>query len=144
MNNEEIKNEEMSYEDLLNKAIEKLPKREETKDRFVIPEAVVEISGSRAILKNFGEICDKLRREQNHIAKFLSKELATAGTIQSNTLVFQGNVRREILQKKIEEYVKEFVYCKDCKEPDTKLVRRDRVTFMVCEACGASHPVKNI
>jgi len=135
---------ETNYEDLLNKAMEKLPKRQETKDRFVVPEAVVETSGSRAILKNFGEICDKLRREQGHIAKFLSKELATAGSIQNSTLVFQGNVRREILQKKVEEYIKEFVYCKECKEPDTKLVKKDRVTFMVCEACGASHPVRNI
>lgn len=138
------KNENLDYEALLSKALEKLPKREETKDRFVIPEAVVEISGNRAILKNFGEIADKLRREQSHVAKFLSKELATAGSIQNATLVFQGNVRREILQKKVEEYIKEFVYCKECKEPDTKLVKKDRVTFMVCEACGASHPVRNI
>ena len=138
------KNENLDYEVLLNRALEKLPKKEETKDRFAIPEVVVDIVGSRTILKNFGDIADRLRREQSHIAKFLSKELATAGSIQNNTLVFQGNVRREILQKKVEEYVKEFVYCKECKEPDTKLVKKDRVTFIVCEACGASHPARNI
>jgi len=135
---------ENNYETLLNKALEKLPKRQETKERFVVPEAVVEISGSRTILKNFGEISNKLRREQPHLVKFLSKELATGGSIQSSTLVFQGNIRRDILQKKIEDYIKEFVYCKECKEPDTKLVREGRVTFMVCEACGAKHPVRNI
>jgi len=133
-----------NYEELLNKAIEKLPKRQVTKDRFVIPEAVIEISGSRTILKNFSDIANKLRRDQAHLSKYLSKELATASSIQGTTLVFQGNIRREILQKKIEDYIKEFVYCKECKEPDTRLVKEDRVMFMICEACGAKHPVRNI
>ena len=133
-----------NYENLLSKAIEKLPKKQESKDRFIIPEAAVEISGSRTILKNFIEVSNKLRREQQHVAKFLSKESATSGSIQGGTMVFQGNIRREILQKKIEDYIKEFVYCKECKEPDTRLVKEGRVTFMVCEACGAKHPVRNI
>ena len=132
------------YEDLLNKAIEKLPKKQETKNRFVIPEAIVEISGSRTIFKNFGDVANKLRRDQTHLSKYLSKGMATAGSIQGSTLIFQGNIRREILQKKIDDYIKEFVYCKECKEPDTRLVREGRVMFMICEACGAKHPVRNI
>ncbi|HLC39501.1 MAG TPA: translation initiation factor IF-2 subunit beta [archaeon] len=135
---------QMNYEEMLTKAIEKLPKKQEAKDRFVVPDAMVEISGSRSIFKNFGEVADKLRREHAHLAKYLSKEIATAGSVQGVTLVFQGNIRRDILQKKIVDYVKEFVYCKECGEPDTKLVKRDRVTLMVCEACGAKHPVRNI
>lgn len=135
---------EDNYENLLNKAVEKLPRKQEAKDRFVTPEAVVEISGSRSILKNFAEIASKLRRDQQHVAKFLSKELATSCSIQGGTLAFQGNARREILQKKIEDYIKEFVYCKECKEPDTRLVKEGRITLMICEACGAKHPVRNI
>lgn len=133
-----------NYENLLNKAIEKLPKKQESKDRFVVPETIVEVSGSRTTLKNFIDVANKLRREQQHLSKFLSKELATAGSIQGGGLVFQGNIRREILQKKIEDYIKEFIYCKECKEPDTKLLKEGRVTFMICEACGAKHPVRNI
>jgi len=135
---------EMNYEDLLNKAIEKLPKKEETRDRFGIPEAILEVSGNRSIFKNFGEVADKLRREHAHLSKYLSKELATAGNVQAATLVFQGNIRREILQRKIEDYIKEFVYCKECGEPDTRLVKRDRITIMICEACGAKHPLRSI
>lgn len=132
------------YEELLKRAMEKLPKKQETKDRFTVPEVLVEISGSRTILKNFSDIASSLRREQAHLSKFLSKEMATSGSIQGITLVFQGNIRKEILQKKLEDYIKEFVYCKECKEPDTRLVKEGRVTFMVCEACGAKHPVRNI
>ena len=133
-----------SYDELLDKAFEKLPKREETKDRFVVPEVVLEVSGSRTVLKNFSEISDRLRRDNIDLEKFLSKESATGGSIHGGTLVFQGNIRREILQKKLDDYIKEFVYCRECKEPDTRLVKEGRVTFMVCEACGAKHPMRNI
>lgn len=133
-----------NYEELLNKTMEKLLKKQETKDRFVEPEVQVEISGSRTILKNFSDIASRLRRDQAHLSKFLSKEMATSGSIQGVTLVFQGNIRKEILQRKLQDYIKEFVYCKECKEPDTRLVKEGRVTFMVCEACGAKHPVRNV
>jgi translation initiation factor 2 subunit 2 len=134
----------MDYESLLKKAMEKLPKKLETKERFEIPSLNIEISGSRTILRNFGELLTVLRREPNHLAKYLSKELATAGSIQGNILVFQGKISKELLQKKVGDYVKEFVYCKQCKEPDTKIVKEGRFSFLKCDACGAKHPVRSI
>ena len=134
----------MEYEELLKKAYEKLPKKIETKKRFVIPEVVVEISGQRTLVKNFGEIIEKLRREPKHLSKFWSRETATSKDVQGNILILQGKVSKEILQRKLEDYVKEFVYCKTCGEPDTKLFKRDRVTIAECEACGAKHPLRTI
>jgi translation initiation factor 2 subunit 2 len=132
------------YEQLLKKAIEKIPKKMETKDRFKIPEADVEFQGTKTVVKNFNEIYTVLRRKPDQMAKFLFKQLATPGSIQGNNLVLQAKVSRGILQKKIEEYVKNFVYCKVCGEPDTKLVKEDRIYFMICEACGARSPVRSI
>ena len=134
----------MDYENLLKRAIDKLPKKLETKDRFEIPTINAELSGSRTVLRNFGDILAILRRESNHLAKYLSKELATAGSVQGNILVFQGKLSKELLQKKVDDYVKEFVYCKQCKAPDTKIVKEDRLSFMKCDACGAKHPVRSI
>lgn len=134
----------MDYESLLNQAFEKIPKKMETAERFKVPSVEIEIVGPRTVFKNFQQITTILRREPNHVAKFLSRELAAPGSIQANTLVFTGKVGREILQKKIEDYIKEFVYCKECREPDTKLVKEGRVTYMICEACGAKHPVRSL
>ena len=94
----------MDYENLLNKAYEKLPKKMETSERFKVPAVEVEIVGPRTVFKNFIQITAILRREPNHVAKFLFRELAAPGSIQSNTLVFQGKVGKEILQKKIEDF----------------------------------------
>jgi translation initiation factor 2 subunit 2 len=134
----------MGYEELLKKAMEKLPKTVEKRERFEVPKIVYEISGNRTILKNFSEILAILRRDSSHLAKYLSKELATSGSVQGSTLTFQGKISREILQKKIDDYVKEFVYCKECGKPDTKFVKEGRIYFLVCEACGAKKPARSI
>jgi len=134
----------MDYEKMLNIAYEKLPKKLETSERFKVPLVDIEIVGPKTVLKNFAQIISVLRRDAPHFAKFLSKELATPGAIQGNTLTFQGKVGREILQKKTEDYIKEFVYCKECREPDTKLNKEGKITYMICEACGAKHPVRSL
>jgi translation initiation factor 2 subunit 2 len=135
---------EMKYDELLDRAIKKLPNVESTKDRFAMPQVAVEYSGSKTIVKNFSEVLLAIRRDSNHLSKFLFRELATAGSIQNQSLNFQGKIPKEKLQGKLEKYVKEFVFCKGCGEPDTKLVKEDRVTFIQCEACGCKYPVRNI
>jgi len=129
---------------MLKKVIEKLPKRVESSGRFKLPQPVCEVSGSKTIFKNFGDMVLVLRRDQRHFSKYLFKELATPGNVQGQTLIFQGRIQLSMLNKKIEDYVKEFVYCKECGEPDTKLAKEDRITFMRCEACGSRKPVRNI
>jgi translation initiation factor 2 subunit 2 len=125
------------YEKLLKLAIEKVPKKVFARDRFIIPEPKVETQKNKTIIKNLKEIADVLRRPADHLAKYLMKELATPGSIESETLVLQTSITTEMVKKKIESYAKEFVYCKVCGKPDTKLVKEDRLSFIVCEACGA-------
>jgi len=129
---------------MLKKVIEKLPKRVESSGRFKLPQPACEVSGSKTIFKNFGDMVLVLRRDPRHFSKYLFKELATPGNLQGQTLIFQGRIQLSMLNKKIEDYVKEFVYCKECGEPDTKLAKEDRITFMRCEACGSRKPVRNI
>lgn len=134
----------MDYESLLNKVYEKIPAKLDVADRFKVPLVEVEIVGPKTIFKNFAQITTVLRRDSNHLSKFLSRELAAPGSIQNNVLIFQGKVGKDILQKKVEDYIKEFVYCKQCGEPDTKLAKEGRVIYMICEACGAKRPVRSL
>jgi translation initiation factor 2 subunit 2 len=129
---------------MLKIAMEKIPKKTKTEGRFKIPEVVFEIQGNKTIIKNFQEFLSVFRRDAKHFSKFLFKELATPGYQHGNFLVLQRVISISILRKKIEDYVKEFVFCKQCNEPDTKLVRRDRIYFLICEACGAEYPVRSI
>ena len=133
-----------NYERLLDAALEKMPKKLHEGDRFQVPEAVTEIQGNKTLVKNFGEIAARLRREPQHLARYLFKQLATPGNIQGSTLILQRKLTSSFIQEKVVSYVKDFVYCKICGEPDTKFMKEGRITFIQCDACGARSPYKSI
>jgi len=60
-------------------------------------------------------------------------------------LILNSKKTEKIINEKINDYVKEFVICKQCKRPDTKLVEYERgIYIMICEACGARSPVSKV
>lgn len=132
------------YEKLLKNAMEKLPKKSTEKKRFTIPQVVSFVQGNKTIIKNFAEILSVLRRDGRHVSKFIFKQLAAPGNMEGDTLVLQRKVGQSMIQKKIEDYIKEYVFCKVCNEPDTVLVREGRILSMKCEACGARSSVRHI
>lgn len=134
----------MDYENLLEKAYKKMPKKEEYIDRFEIPNAETMIQGNQTIIKNFSQICEKIRRNPKHLLKFLTKELATPAGFDDTRATFQSKITQGLMQKKLELYIKDYVFCKECKRPDTKLIKKDRITYMKCEACGAEASVRQI
>jgi translation initiation factor 2 subunit 2 len=131
----------MNYEELLEEAFKKIVKKE-TKDRFQIPQIEGEMQGTRFIVRNFKKIADYLKRDPKHLAKYLMLSLATSGSIEGESLVLNTKVRRDIVQQKLEEYIRKYVFCKVCGEPDTKLIKEDRIYFIQCDACGARYAVK--
>jgi len=133
-----------SYEQLLKEARSKLPESVLKESRLEIPEADVMMIGNKTIIKNFGDIADIIKRDYKHFAKFLFKELATPGVIDGKRLILQTKLQKSIIQKKIDDYIQEFVICKVCKKPDTRLIKEHGVVFMKCDACGAREPVRMI
>lgn len=133
-----------TYEELLAKAISKLPKGPGTGERFVVPTADAVVVGNQTVIRNFADVCGALRREPRHLLKFLSKELAAPANLDGSRAIFQSKVPQRTVQAKLESYVKEFVVCKECRRPDTRLEKAERITLLVCEACGARGAVKQI
>jgi len=133
-----------TYEKLLESALERMPKKLHEKERFEIPEVLTEIQGNKTLIRNFADISTRLRREPVHLSKYLFKELATPGNIQGSALILQRKLTSELIQEKINSYVKDFVYCKICGEPDTKFVKEGRITFIQCDACGGRSPYKGV
>jgi len=132
------------YEDMLKRAYKLLPKSEAVESRFEIPKVHGRLQGNQTILTNLTQIASHLRRDINHLFKFMLRELATTGDIKNNAIIFNGKFSPAILNTKIEKYVKEFVLCSQCGKPDTELIKEKDLTFIRCEACGAKHSVRNI
>jgi translation initiation factor 2 subunit 2 len=134
----------MEYEKMLDRLYLSLPKKALEKSRFEIPDVDAFIQGNRTILKNFSQLAKTVNREEKHLFKFMTKELATAASIEEGRLLLNGKFFPPQLQKIFDAYVKAYVLCPECGKPDTKFVDYQGVKMLKCEACGAMHPVKKI
>jgi translation initiation factor 2 subunit 2 len=132
----------MQYKELLDKAYKEV-KVVKTSERFEIPNVTGHVEGNKTIVDNFQEICNILRRKPQHIAKFLSRELATQTLIDKNRLILNRKLSSSRINEKIEAYAKEFVICKECNKPDTELIKEGKFSYIHCLACGAKHAVRS-
>ena len=135
-------NNSMSYEAMLDELYAQLPEKVKHKERFEMPKVSMYVEGNRSIFKNFMAICQKIRRDPEMVAKFLSRELAAPVKIEGERLVIQRRLLKDLLQRKIEIFIKDYVLCWECGKPDTTIVNIEGVKMLVCEACGARRPVR--
>jgi translation initiation factor 2 subunit 2 len=132
-----------TYEKLLDEAYSKIKPIEPGSDRFEIPKVEGHAEGTKTIITNLPQIASHIRRDLSHLLKFLLKELATSGTLKGNILTLQRKIASVKINEKIKEYTDEFVICKECKKPDTELIKQDKFLFIHCSACGAKHSVRS-
>ena len=132
-----------SYEELLDRAYEKVKVIEGAGERFEIPKIEGRFEGKRTVLTNFFQIASYLRRDPNQFLKYLLKELAVKGFVDRDRIIINAKVSGKKINPKIENYVNEFVLCRECKKPDTELIKEGKQTMIHCLACGAKHPVRS-
>jgi len=134
----------MEYEKLLEKAYKEIKQVGNLGNRFEIPKLEGHFEGKKTILTNFFQIASYLRREPEHFQKFMIKELAVSGQREGDRLVLNMKIPSAKISQKVEQYVKEFVLCRECGKPDTELIKEDRFTSIHCLACGAKHAVNKV
>jgi len=132
-----------NYEKLLDEAYKDVKKVEGAGKRFEIPKIEGRFQGKKTILTNFFQIAAHLRRPPEHLQKFLLKQLAAAGTVDGDRLILNIKVPSAKINQKIQDYVNEFVVCKECGKPDTEIIKEERLNFLHCLACGAKHPIRS-
>ncbi len=130
------------YSALLKRARAKVPATVGTGERFVMPVADVQQEGKTTIVRNLGEILDKLNRSNEHMVPILLREIGTAGSFEDGRLVLQGKVAEKSIVDRIAKYVETYVICGECGRPDTHLVKEERTTVVKCDACGGHRPIK--
>lgn len=133
-----------NYEDLLNEAYTKIKPVESKIDRFEIPKVEGHIEGVKTIVTNFKQICGYVRREPEHLLKFLQRELATPAVIRGDRLILTRKISSSLINEKIASYVQQYVICKECKKPDTEIRKEGEFHFIHCLACGAKKSISKI
>jgi len=135
---------EYDYEELLKRARSQIPEVSSKRERLELPRLTHSVIGMRTIIHNFKEIAEALNRDPRHLLKFLTREMATAATMQESRIIFQGKFSRETFERLLQRYMEQFVTCPVCKRPDTKIVKEKRLSFLVCEACGAKSSIRQL
>ena len=133
-----------NYDELLKRACSQMPEVSLKRERLELPRLYITTVGMRTIISNFNEMADVLNRDPQHILKFLTREMATAATFNDNRAVFQGKFKRDSFERLLQRYMEGFVICPVCKRPDTKIVKEKRLSFLVCNACGAKSSIKQL
>ncbi len=131
----------MKYEAMLEKAYGELPEVLKAHARFEMPTVESMIQGKITVVQNLGEVSKAVNRDADMVAKYITRELGTAGTHDDQHLTLKGSFRSPQVQEKFEAFVKQFVLCSECARPDTKIIKEGRMHFLRCEACGSKHPI---
>ena len=121
-----------------------LPKEALSKERFEMPAVESMVQGTKTIIRNFSKFAKDVHRDEKHLFKYITKEIATAATITEGRLVLNGKFGQIQISKLFENYVGQYVLCHECKKPDTKIMEQQGVRILKCEACGALSPVKKL
>lgn len=109
---------------------------------FKVPPLDVVAEGNRTLLRNFAEVCDAIQRKPEHVVKFLTRELATKANLDGKRLFLMGKFNYNLVNARLQAYVKEFVICPACGRHETELSKDDRITMMKCNACGSKSAVR--
>jgi len=133
-----------NYDDLLKRAYKQMPEVQAKRERLELPRIMIQTVGMRTIINNFKELSDTLDRDPPHLLKFLTREMATAATFHDSRAIFQGKFRADSFERLLGRYIEGYVVCPVCKRPDTKISKEKRLSFIVCNACGAKSSVKQL
>ena len=110
--------------------------------RLEVPAAQIIWVGQKTIFRNFMEFPKALRRDPEKLLFYLNKELASAGYIAGDRVIFIGRKTPSSFQALIDRYVKDYVQCPVCGSPDTHTEKNKKLGFLICEACGAKSSIK--
>ncbi len=132
------------YDWLLDRAYSQLPQRRSMK-AYDLPSLEIEYVGDHTIIRNFAEVCDRLRREPRIAMRFFLKELAMPGTVdERGALVIYRRVSAHTLNTLYNRFLENYVKCPTCGSYDTELIRKGKVWYIKCLACGAEQFVKPV
>lgn len=131
------------YESMLGEAYKSI-KPTEFCDRFEVKKVEGHHEGNKTIITNFAQVVQCLRRNPDHVARYLFKELASPGNIDGDRLILTRKLPSNMINEKVGKYVENFVKCSNCGKPDTEILSEAGKSFLKCMACGTKKEIHNL
>ena len=132
-----------AYEVLLKRIYSKRSKNSaETDSRFELPPVDVMWEGQRTYLRNFSDFPKIMRRDSAKLLQYLSKEFAVPAERIGDSAMFIGRRDPDDFTRLLKINVNDYIMCPTCKSPDKRSEKEKRISFLICEACGAKSTIK--
>jgi len=113
----------------------------------ILPPNVTFSGRKKTLYTNMKETAQQLNREFDHLKSFLFAELGTTGNIDGTCrLILKGRFRVNQVQSVLSKYASQYVICKNCGSPDTKLNKdkSTRLYSLICSNCGSQRRVVSV
>ena len=133
----------MDYEAMLKRGRENLPEDQNSGERFSIPKIKGHLQGNKTVISNLAEIAKIMGRKLPIVVKYIEKQLATKGLVEGNFVIFNTKLSANKINTRVQEFSDQFVICKECGKPETKLSKDTGIYFIKCQACGSKYSVKS-
>jgi len=118
--------------------------------RYKMPAIVAKVEGQgngiKTVIVNMVDIARALNREAIYPTKYFGIELGAQTQIdkKNERFIVNGSHDAEKMQDILDGYIKKFVLCQKCENPETKLtVHRDDI-LQTCMACGNKDKLRNM
>ena len=134
-----------NYDYLLERLYSKLPARLEAK-AYDIPELEIEYIGDHTEIRNFAQVCDRLRRDPHIVMRYFLKNLGMPGALteRGTLVIYNKKVKKETLKEFYRRFLNTYVKCQTCGSIDTELHRKGKVWYIRCLACGATYTIQPV
>ena len=111
----------------------------------LVPPQVIREGSKKTAFVNITDLCRRLNRTPEHLISFLMAELGTTGSMDgTQRLIIKGRFQQLQIETVLRKYILEYVTCRTCRSPDTRLSKENRLFFMTCEACHSQRSVTTI
>ena len=137
--------EQSAYENLLKRLKNKtINQDKKSMSRIEMPTPDIVWLGNKTIFRNFTDFAKVMRRDPEKILLYLAKEFGSATYIANEKGIFVGKKDPSKFMALFERYMKDYVVCPACSSTDTNIERVNRLSYIICEACGAKLALKGI
>eukprot|EP00668_Euglena_longa_P015504 GGOE01019590.1.p1 GENE.GGOE01019590.1~~GGOE01019590.1.p1 ORF type:complete len:401 (-),score=114.41 GGOE01019590.1:210-1412(-) len=109
--------------------------------RYKMPRILTKVEGNgngiKTVVCNIIEISQRLGRNVEYPMRFFAHELAATSKLKDDKWILTGLHTQENIQSCIFDFIKRFVLCKACRNPET-VIRVDgkKNIFLDCKACS--------
>ncbi|GAB7360290.1 hypothetical protein MBLNU230_g8048t1 [Neophaeotheca triangularis] len=100
-------------------------------------------NGIKTVITNLSNVADQLSRPPNYVIKYFGFELGAQTNIdpKDDRWIINGAHEASKLQDYLDGFIKKFVLCGSCQNPETVVNIKDGDIILDCKACGQrTHP----